>query len=356
MNNDLLHGIDMKYSAALDLGKKVFEQTKYQASDVDVDKLARNISLIEKGGITKLNNRLIDGGRNIWDTFSEHNFAAALISHHNYEIPIIYEPDELHRPPDFKIVIDRLTYWVQIKKLSNLRRENEQNRIVQTIKRKTQEINITKFFAIYLSDNFSENDIPGLIDFIAEHAGHSMEGEQYLFIGRNKSKAKLDFWSPNKSIISSLTLGISGDIEIVNETGLAKNQIKQSIINAAGAFEWNFDQHTINLVAMDSDKQIDIDLCDAIFGTECETVIDDKLYWGRENDGFFNMPAFFNKISGVIAMRRKEAKPVSNYFFMLFLNDNFKDRLSDLNKLLAFDKVIYENMRPPMGRGNFDLA
>ena len=107
---------------------------------------------------------------------------------------------------------------------------------------------------------------------------------------------------------------------------------------------------------MDSDKQIDIDLCDAIFGTECETVIDDKLYWGRENDGFFNMPAFFNKISGVIAMRRKEAKPVSNYFFMLFLNDNFKDRLSDLNKLLAFDKVIYENMRPPMGRGNFDLA
>lgn len=47
---------------------------------------------------------------------------------------------------------------------------------------------------------------------------------------------------------------------MVEQTGLAKEQIKQSVLNAAGAFDWIADNKTINLVAMDSETHKDINI------------------------------------------------------------------------------------------------
>ena len=116
----------------LEVAKYVFEGTKYPATKDDVKHLAENMKLVEERGLNKLNRRLIDDTRNIRDTFPEHNFAITLISYHSTEIPLSYEPDEgLRRPPDFKVVIGGIKYWVQIKRLSNLERENRQNKIVE---------------------------------------------------------------------------------------------------------------------------------------------------------------------------------------------------------------------------------
>ena len=142
---------------------------------------------------------------------------------------------------------------------------------------------------------------------------------------------------------------------MIEETGLAKNQIKQSLINAAGAFEWDVDPYTINLVAMDADKHEDIDLCDAVFGTEYEMFRGDRHAWSRQNDGFFLLPDFSNKVAGLIALKRKEWSPVANYFTTLYVNDVFKDRIRDFKKILGFNNIIHFNMRPPMGQGNFDI-
>jgi hypothetical protein len=124
---------------------------------------------------------------------------------------------------------------------------------------------------------------------------------------------------------------------------------------AAGAFDWNLDQNNMNLIAMDADKKKDIDICDAVFGTEFDFFRGNRHSWSRQNDGFFHEDVFINKVAGVIAMKRKEWKPVSNYYLMLFVNDIFKDRPEALNKLLSFDKVIFYDTRPPMGYGNFKL-
>ena len=86
---------------------------------------------------------------------------------------------------------------------------------------------------------------PELIDFLKVKSSNPEEGTKYGFPNSENPKAMVEFWRPNKSKISSLTLGISGDMDMVEETGLAKNQIKQSLINAAGAFEWDVDQNTI---------------------------------------------------------------------------------------------------------------
>lgn len=335
----------------------LFESTKYRASETEIQKLATNMRMLEERGMTKLNRRLLESGRKIWDTFSEHNFAVKLISYHNQDVQISYEPDEgLRRPPDFKIALKGLTYWVQMKRLSNLERENRQNKIMQKIKDEAKQINIGMFFGCDLSENFSENDIAELIDFLANTSKNSEEGKKYVFPNIEKPKAIVDFWHPNKRKIASLTLGISGDMDVVEETGLAKNQIKQSLINAASAFEWVVDKYTINFVAMDADKHEDIDLCDAVFGTEFEMISRDRHAWSRKKDGFFVLPDFANKVAGVIALKSKEWIPVANYFATLYVSDVFKDRISDFNKLLSFNNVIHFKMRPPMGKGNFDIG
>lgn len=335
----------------------LFEVTKYRASETEIQKLGTHMRMLEERGMSKLNRRLLESGRKIWDTFSEHNFALKLISYHNQDVEISYEPDEeLRRPPDFKIVLGELTYWIQMKRLSNLERENRQNKIVQKIKDAAKKIDVGMFFGCDLVENFSENDIPELIDYLAIKSLNPEEGKKYSFPNNEKPKATVDFWHPNKSEISSLTLGISGDMGVVELTGLAKNQIKQSLINAVGAFEWDVDLSAINLVAMDADKHEDIDLCDAVFGTEHEIVRGSRHTWSRQNDGFFLLPKFSKKVAGLIALKSKEWSPVADYFATLYVNDVFKDRISDFNKLLSFDNVINFKMRPPWGKGNFDIG
>lgn len=340
----------------LNIANKVFNGTGYQASKADIESLAKNICILEKRGLSKLNRRLIDGGRNIWDTFSEFNFATLLISKHSDETPISYEPNEqLRRPPDFKIKIGDLTYWIQMKKLSNLERENRQTKNIQKIKREAEKINLGIFFSCKLSEQFSENEIPDLIDFIAKHAERYIKGGKYFFPNNTKPKATIDFWPPNKLNLSSLTLGVSGDIDMVEETGLAEGQIKQSLINAGGAFEWNVSQDTINIVVLDADTQKDINISEAVFGTEYEMFCGNKHTWSRKNNGFFDSSDYSKKVAAIIAIRRKEWTPISKCFLMLYINDSFKDRLHDLNKLLSFDKIISFNMRTHMGKSNFKL-
>ncbi len=77
----------------LNIARKIFAGTRYKASEEDVKRLADNMALLEKRGLGKLNKRLIEGGRGIWATIAEHNFAVILVSQHCSTIPISYEPD-----------------------------------------------------------------------------------------------------------------------------------------------------------------------------------------------------------------------------------------------------------------------
>lgn len=237
-----------------------------------------------------------------------------------------------------------------MKRLSNLERENRQNKIVQKIKDGAKEIDIGMFFGCDLSEQFFEKDIPDLIDFLSNKSSNPEEGKKYTFPNKESPKAIVDFWYPNKCEISFLTLGISGDMDMVEVTGLTKNQIRQSLINAAGAFEWDVNHNIINLIAMDANEHKDMHICEAVFGTETAF----EIY--REKDGFFLMPDFSNKVAGVIALKSKEWSPVANYYATLYVNDVFKDRISDFNKLLSFDNVIHFKMRLPNGKGNFDIG
>ena len=335
-----------------DIAKKVFEGTKYQASDEEIAKLANNITLLRRRGLEKLNSRLLDGGRKIWDTFSEHNFAATLLNYHPEECPISYEPPEFQRPPDFTVLRDGLSYWIQMKRSSKLEAENRHDKLVAEIRRGCEDIKIPKFFGLELSEEFKNDDIKGLLSFIGKKA--SSEDGEFCFPDSESQKARVKFWLPSKANLTYLTLGFDGDMGFVNVTGLAEAQIRNGFIKAAGAFEKGIDSKNINLIAIDLQGKNDIDICDAIFGTEFDYFQGDHHRWSRKNDGFFHNNDFRSKVAGIIGLRRKEQTPVSDYYLMLFVSDDFKDRFEDMNKLLPFNKIVYRHMRPPMGSGYFE--
>ena len=381
----------------LSIARKIFEGTKYKASDEDVKRLADNMALLEKRGLNELNKRLIDARKHtkIFETIAEHNFAVILVSKHSATTPINYEPNiGLQRPPDFKVEIDDIIFWIQMKDLSKLERENRQEKIIQQIKRAAKEIKVGKFFSCTLSDDFKKGCLPELVNFIKDKAASAVEGVGFLFEGKNNQKAEVKFWPAVKMALSELTLGYAGGLEILKITGLAKDQIKQSLHNAVGAFTWETDKRKINLIVMEADNKEDIDICDALFGTEYEIFHENSHSWSRKDDGVFGNPDFSKKVAGVIAIKRrreqvneddifplppdaesyanylkkdcgwtdekikktlewKDPGPIADYNRTLYINNSFKHRHEDIERLLTFDKIVYYNMRHPMGNGNF---
>ncbi len=340
---------------SLQISRKIFEGIRYKASDEDISDLSKNIIMLEQRGLTELNRRLICCRTSFWDTLVEHNFAVSVVSVLDPSVSICYEPNEgLQRPPDFKITKNAITYWIQIKNLSRLERENRRAKIIEEIGRKISAIQIGKILSCKLAEDFSQSDIADLIAYISQVATTAHESEEFIFGNETSPKAKLEFWLPNRISLSHLSLGVSGDIDMVEQTGLAKEQIKQSVRNATGAFYWSANEKIINLVAMDSALHKDIDICDAVFGSEFDGPRAGHLVWRRNPDGLFEKHPFNERLVGVIALRRKDKEvPVSKYRMLFFLNETFKNCKENITSLFSFDQIIIKDMRPPMGSANF---
>lgn len=335
----------------VDVATDVFGRTRYKPSDQEVGRLANNITLLRKRGLENLNFRLIKSGRKVWDTFPEHNFAAMLCSQHKEKSLITYEPSELQRPPDFKIVIDKVTYWIQIKRFSDLERENRQGKIIENIQRGCKDIKSNMFFDLDLSEDFKEEDVSGLLNFFAKEVKKA--NVELYFPNATCPKAIVKFWQSSNITLTNLSLGSYGDMDIVDTTGQDKLQIRSSLLNATGAFTWDVDHCNLNFIAVDMRQKIDIDICDAVFGTEFDYFQESRHCWHRSKDGCFHQQNFSNKIAGIIAMKRKVDEPVSDYNLMLLVNESFKDHIENMKKLIPFNKIIYQNMRPAMGQGDF---
>jgi hypothetical protein len=218
------------------------------------------------------------------------------------------------------------------------------------------------------------------MNFIINKAESGSEEESFLFRDANNQIAEIEFWSAKNVALSELTLGSAGDLGVVKITGLASEQIKNSLRTAVKAFKWKADQKNINLIAMEADGKSDIDICNALFGTEYEK----GHRCRREDDGLFKESDFSKKVAGIIALKRKQERfvwdnsllseiekiakafgktleqykkecelhgqkpgPIAKYSLILYMNNEYKKLLKDIERLLTYDKIVYYNMRPP---------
>lgn len=330
----------------------IFEGIKRVVSDEEINQLSSHILALQSRGLSQLNKRLTEGGRKIWDTFAEHNLGYELVEYQPYNIPILYEPNEfegrtLRRPPDFVLQKNGITFWIQMKNLSRTERENRQSKAVEQIQRLTKNIKVNKFFWCGLSENFDFSDVQPFVKFISDVAADSTDEKKYLYPSPNQIKAEVTFWKPNKAVFEHLTLGGSGDLNYVNVTGDSRLQIRGSLSNAAGAFDWDIDNKNINFIAMEigntSHHTID-DIGEAVFGNEAFTYYTNgRRAWHRDHTGFFDDPNFNSKVAGIIAVQRKDHSPVCRYNKLLFVNEMFRDKLEQIQLVFDFDRIIFFN-------------
>ncbi|HET6516537.1 MAG TPA: hypothetical protein VFG09_15395 [Thermodesulfovibrionales bacterium] len=150
---------------------------------------------------------------------------------------------------------------------------------------------------------------------------------------------------------------------------------------------------------MEADNRYDIDICDALFGTEYEMFNSMKghLGWSRNKDGLFSETDFSRKVAGVVAIKRKLERveevsflssdeivgrlspqekeisegmspeaikkalewkrpgPIADYSLILYMNSSLKHLVEEIENLLGFDRITYYNMRPPMGADSFEV-
>jgi len=101
------------------------------------------------------------------------------------------------------------------------------------------------------------------------------------------------------------------------------------------------------LVIAEADRQHDIDIAEACFGTEEELFRDGEHAWIRQCNGVFSEVRISETVAGLITLRRHDQwKPISDYVMSLYINENHIAYLPAIQTAFPIQQVIHYNMRP----------
>ncbi len=292
--------------------------------------------------------RLENSGRNILDTLVEVNFAASVITSLKHHIEIYYEPDiGLPRPPDFQIINNETTFWIQIKNPSRLAREDRQSKIMQEIQLALSNIPIKLLCSCEISDKMVIKQIPTFVEYIKNTVSSKdfRINKAYSYLSIEDPLVVVKFCYPaQKNEIEHLTLLTCSDLPnkgeyMIDVTGLDKKQIQDGLCNAAGAFSWEPNINTINLIAIciEQDHQCDA-LFEAVYGTEGLIVKEKDSYLFRKADGFF-LKSEAKNVVGIIALQRQENSIITPYNLFLLMNESYEKYQSTITAFLPIRKI-----------------
>jgi hypothetical protein len=166
------------------------------------------------------------------------------------------------------------------------------------------------------------------------------DGEKINYYEKNNVRAEVEFKTPKKPKNDHLVIYYFADIGMVNITDMTKDQVKESLINAAGAFETKSTLDNLNLIVVEMlhDQRQAIDFAAALYGTEYHT-FKNGIRTHRDNDGLYLETDFANKIAGVAVLHRKEAFLTSPYEIAICNNPAY-DFLDPIKDLIKIDKII----------------
>jgi len=337
-------GVD---ESSLLLATKILERTPHNNSPEEIMNLGKQIALLSEQDMLKLSVTLLNNTRNslrnFRDFIAEHNFGADLVrKNNNKEYVIEYEPDRFQCPPDFVITRNEVTYFLQMKKLSLSERENRRTKLIQEMKRGFEKIPCCKFISLKFHESFDGADANQLISFLSSTVLALPEGTEYSFPPNGDNpKATYTVYSPNIKSLNHLTIGVTGDLNMVEVTGEAESQVIGSLTKASGAFDWDTDEQRINLVVMEADHYDNIDISQAVFGTEIYLMNPQGKYaWKRGSEGFFSIKEYATKVCGVIAVRRSDYALITSYKKTLFINEPFKHMIDRILEVVIIDEIL----------------
>jgi hypothetical protein len=282
------------------------------------------------------------------DIMVEHDFTANLLRGF-IDSKIVYEI--LREPPpssiDLKIECANAIFWIQIKALSESERSNRQNIIINKIESICQNIYVGKYFDIELSEDFSETNIDDICNYIRDKAVLSNEGVKYNYRSTiTNDEAEVSFSNIRHDSLDHLTLRSSGDMGLVESTGLTKEQIKKSFTKAAENFSWDSNVNVINLIMIEIKWAFDgSHISEELYGTEADYFKRDprgkfRPYRIRKDDGLFLNESFSSKISGLIVRLKKGYNLHKGYWQCLYINEKYIQNSELITSVIKVDKVV----------------
>ncbi|WP_206669917.1 hypothetical protein [Paenibacillus luteus] len=324
--------------------KQILEKTIHNDSSDLIKKLANQMREIESHGLSALNKVLIDNTKVSSRTFlsylAESNFGIELARYNHPDGHLQYEPEEFNRT-DFVLKKNEVYYCIQMKRLSSSERENRRANIVEEIQRRFKQIALDKYCSIQFEEDFSEVDITEFIAFVSSKVMLNEDNIKFYYPTNQHTKAVIKFIDSPERQLRHLTIGVTGDLHMVNVTNEHTSQAFNSMKRAAGVYTWNNSDCMINIIAIEADHYDDIDISEACFGTEVFTYSPDgKRSWYRKSNGFFNHADYKDKISVVVALRRTESDILSSYHKTLFINDKYVHQISKIGEIMVVDAVL----------------
>jgi len=312
---------------------------------------------LELNDLSQINQRLQKCNKptKLLETLAEHSLAVELLKNKE-NLSITYEPSNFNKPPDFHVKSNDIDYYLEVKRPAKLELDNRQEKILQTIKTQAKEIKVDKYFNCFLSTKLDKAHLDEFMSFIQKKA--NIDCGMYEFVRDNSILARLEFFMTKDNKHSHLTFCSGGDLAPINIIGLSKTQIKSTMRNAVKKFKNQISNTLVNLIILEvkSGGGVDIDICEAAYGTEIETFR--KNAWFRNQDGLFNVNEFSEKVAGIIVRARKDPNEIicNDYLHILCVNEKFINIVSvrEISKVLEIDKVFHYNERPC--EGFFGLA
>lgn len=220
-----------------------------------------------------------------------------------------YEPQDVSNPPDFRFVIDNVTFNMEVKRLTNTVNELTKTLFERECRKRLSKIPQPWFINFWISDHFERRHINNFFadvrttiknnGYTSNHKyGWPTNGQtlvEYLFIEK-KNKAP--------GIVPGIIEIHSDNIEVNVEA--IRNGVKRQIKRSQSGFTKPVSEHNSNVVIIQSDTYTWLandTMEDVLYGDEAVTNIltSTSSEWRehRLSNGLFR-PEQFSKICGVI--------------------------------------------------------
>lgn len=306
----------------------------------EIEVLAELLQTADGKNMRPLIERLITDRRNLSSTLTELNFAVdAIECLEGMDSTIIYEEEQEAGAPDFKIVIDDITLWIQVKRFKILKFDNIQRKIVEKIKIEAQKIPVGSFFSLGLSDELSFSDIEGILEFMRRTVFlENPYGKQFCYPNNESPIVTIEYYKPSKNNLVHLTLGSTIGLEARWISNDIEEHLKGSFLKAAQSISWDSDNKNINIIVAESSHYDNIDIGNILFGSEC--VVYPPGTWKRQENGLFCENEFSNKIAFVIILRKFEEGLFGKYEKLLFVNEKFRPIAPLISELFRTNCII----------------
>ncbi|WP_069650089.1 hypothetical protein [Caloranaerobacter ferrireducens] len=313
----------------------------YNLEEGEKELLEKKLELIIKLGCNSLIKNL-ETNRNKLDFITELNILYQLVvelQESEVDFELVYEEEIQCGSPDIKLIIDGVNYWIQVKRLNQLKNDAINRKVIKQISEELKEIKKNLFYSIKHSEFLEFSDVKPFIQCVFNNVDKIADGEKIKYKTTDGRFIQIEFYKPNRLKFKHLQEGSNmGTMRCVSDE--INEHIRNSTKKALKSIGWNHDNNNINIIMAESTSYEDIDFGNAIFGDEQIIYnITGQKRWNRQGNGLISDPNFSEKLNYYVALYSVDKKLITNYEKHLFIISEYEiDKTCDL---FGIDRIYY---------------